>query len=84
MLAEMAADAFQRGQEIGRGEAAAEAADSKVSNEYQTVINGKLVTVNDLTLAQTRQEICKDMDAIEDLDNLLAEATDVIMKWRRG
>lgn len=49
---------------------------------YQVEINRQPIMVSDLTVEQLQDELCQAIDALEDLDSLVADLRERISKWR--
>jgi hypothetical protein len=52
------------------------------AKEYMALVDGKLVSIADLTLEQVQEAICDAYDFIEDLDVSLKTIRDRIEEWR--
>lgn len=51
---------------------------------YQTVINGKVFAIEDLTREELIAEVISCIDKIEELDNISSEIETKIKEWRNG
>jgi len=51
---------------------------------YQTVINGKVFAIEDLTREELIAEVISCIDKIEELDSISSEIEDKIKEWRNG
>lgn len=50
--------------------------------EYQTVIDGEVVPVQDMTIEQLREELCSMMDLIESIDGHQNSIRSLVESWR--
>lgn len=89
--------AFAAGQRAGAAEARAQyaekIADTKPATSsahqsrvdgYQTMVDGGEKKVCDLTLEEAQLQVCACIDALERMDSLVADASDVMSAWRHG
>lgn len=51
---------------------------------YQTVINGKVFQIEDLTREELIAELISCIDKLEEIDNIQYELQAKIEEWRRG